>query len=292
MVSSIKYLGIVGLVGLMISQKQALDRLIAELSLHPLSVKPSVWIATIVLVGVTAFSGWQAALTINRYRRQFTWKVSLRSMSWILYVVNAVFIVLGLLTSISPPDRGPLAGIMTVSVVEVVVSIVVGIHAAILFSPEDEPLLELKLSYPRPFIWLILERVGIVLLIHSTIALIGTLWTQLILKDANFMMLLLRWLVPMLFMAGVALRVTLTTRQIVFGAMTVTFLWIGIGYFGNFVLNQYPFLWPLHTFLEPERLAHSDYLLNRLMVALLGITLIISAVYKLRNDEFVMTGKG
>lgn len=276
---------------LLFTQKEAVDRLIRDLSASPMLVRPAIILVIAVLAGLTVFSAGQAWLTIRQYHNQFTWKASLRSISWILYLINISLIALGLLISLSPPNEGPLIGIATISVVEGVAPLVVGIQTALLFSPEDEPLLELKLAYPRPFMWVIFERLSVMLAIQTTISLCGIFATLLILKDGDTAILILRWLAPTLFLVGIGLRVTLSTRQIVFGILMVIVFWIAYGLFGNQAVSQYPFLWPFHIFLQPERFTATDYLLNRLMIASIGVGLLIAAVHTLRNNEFVLTGK-
>ena len=58
---------------------------------------------------------------------------------------------------------------------EVVIPLIVGLHAALLFAPDDEPALELLLAAPRPPVYLIYERLAALIGLQGGLALVLSL---------------------------------------------------------------------------------------------------------------------
>jgi hypothetical protein len=274
------------------SQRSVIDAIIAQLRRDPWTVHPLVWAACALLGGALVVAASQVIATVRQYPAHFTWPISRRMVGWMGAALSSGLIALGLLISLSPPADGPLSQVNTASVVETIVSLILGIQIAVLFSPDEEASLELLLTYPRPLGWLVLERFAVAIAYQLAIGFSGSLAAHLILRErSDLFVTLIRWLPPALLLAGVGLRVTLRTRQIVLGVSIIAGLWFGVGQLGDAVLSKYPFLWPLHLFLSPERLSPGDYMLNRLVIALIGCGLLISGIHQLRDEQAILSSR-
>lgn len=168
-----------------------------------------------------------------------------------------------------------------------IVPLFAGLQAAALFSPEDEPALEVTLACPRPLAWTILERLAALLGVQGGLALVGSLLINVPLGEAVGVAVL-RWLPAMVCLAGVALCLTLNSRQAVFSAGATVLVWFGFAWGGDRLVEVWPVLWPLHLFLQPE---HPFFWLNRGVLTLLGLNLLAFAVtYLIRDEERLLFG--
>ncbi len=273
-----------------------LTNLIAQLDKTPYQVRPAVWLIMAVLAGVGGIACLGAVRSVQITGSAFTWRSSLGSLSLWITAASAFAIPLLMLATADDPKTGPFMWLRVPRVIDLIVPLIVGIQAALLFSPDDEPVLELKLTYPRPFVWLAAERISVTLLVQIAIGLLGTV-LALLLKNTDPIQNLVRWLPATVFLAGIGLRVTLATRQIVFGVLIVIGFWFVMWFYGDGMLAQHPFMWPLHLYMQPINfstvllgLTNTDYTLNRLMIVLLGIGLMLSAFSELRDEERLLTG--
>jgi hypothetical protein len=176
----------------------------------------------------------------------------------------------------------------TPRIVDTVVPLVVGVHAAFLLSPEDERPLELLLASPRPVSWALWERVGAMLAVQGGVALTGSLVALALPGGENMAQAAARWLVPCAWFGGVAVAVAVVTRQGVFGALLATLLWGGTLLGGDALLERWPWLWPLHAYLQPEDVSRRVYVLNRLLLALAGLLLVALAARLTRDEEHML----
>jgi hypothetical protein len=216
-------------------------------------------------------------------RRPFSWPYSLRRLGPVLFMSNAVLVVVLILFDVT----GNMPMLNRLRVVETFVPLLVALHAAYLFSPEDEPLLELTLAAPRRLAWTVGERLALLLGGHGAFALIAGLAAAHLTGELPLLSLV-RWLPPTLLLAGVALALTLSRRQAMFSVGLVILLWFGMLWGGDGMTGRWPFLWPLHFFLQPD---HALYGLNRLWLALVGANLLaLAATYLLRDEERVLLG--
>ncbi|MEZ4646462.1 MAG: hypothetical protein R3E31_27700 [Chloroflexota bacterium] len=116
------------------------------------------------------------------------WRVSLRRVGWWPMAVCAVVMVSGLvLCETVWQDNDSFS---TLRVLELVLPIFAGMHAAFLFSPDDEPPLELLVSAPRSPAWLLLERLLVFVALYLAIGVIGTLGQAWLTETAVFPCLL------------------------------------------------------------------------------------------------------
>ena len=213
-------------------------------------------------------------------RWSFAWRMSVRVVNAWLALVS---LGLAFLAMLIPDLRGVSVGL--------VVPLLAAIQAAFVFAPDDEPALELMLSSPRPASWLIYER--LVLMLGMQIG-VGLLWSLVLQAVAGRPLVLdniLWWLPPTLALTGLSLAVTLMMRRSSFGVLA------GIGvfammllFFDSVVMDQ-NWLYPLHLFLQPGWFSNEHYLLNRVVVSLIGVGLIGAVVYAMRDEENLLGGQ-
>jgi hypothetical protein len=176
-------------------------------------------------------------------------------------------------------------------VIEVVIPLAFGLHAAFVLSPENEPAIELLLSYPKPLSRLLGERLLTISLLHGSVALVATLVIVVNWNVENIGLALVRWLTVGIALGGVAVFTTQLTRQAAFGALLTTLLWASSLYGGDKLLQRWPWAWPAHLYLQPENVSGLLYLLNRLSLLLAGLVLMVLAGVLLRNDERTLGSK-
>lgn len=222
---------------------------------------------------------------MSRARWHLAPRTSVRLIGWLPVAGSAVAVAL-LLTLNATLWRGQSAPLLpTARVVETFVPLVVGLHAAFLLSAEDEPSLELLLACPRPLAWALLERVAVMAAQQGSVALGGSLVGLALPGAEGSHLAIARWLTPCAWFGGVALFTTQLTRQGVFGALLVMLLWGGTFFGGDALLTRWPFLWPLHAYLQPEAVAPNTYVLNRSGLILAGFILTALAARLTRDEE-------
>ena len=171
--------------------------------------------------------------------------------------------------------------------IETIVPLLAGVHAAFLFSPEDEPGLEVTLACRRPLAWTILERLAWLLALQGGVALIGSVLIVGTTGETLFIAVS-RWITPLVFFVGLGMCLTLMTRQAVISVGLITVLWCGLMLASEVLVKQWPFLWPIGLYLQPDE---ASYWLNRLFLSLCGLELIhLAATYFIRDDERVLLG--
>jgi len=148
--------------------------------------------------------------------------------------------------------------------------------------------LEILLSSPRPIAWALWERVGVMLILQGGVALMGNVIASTLLGGEGIAQAIARWLVPCAWFGGVAVAVALVTRQGVLGALLATLLWGGTLLGGDGLLDRYPFLWPLHAYLQPEHVSDGMYALNRAALMLAGVLLVSLAACLTRDEEHML----
>jgi hypothetical protein len=176
-------------------------------------------------------------------------------------------------------------------VIEVVIPLAFGLHAAFVLAPENEPAIELLLSYPTPLTRLLQDRLLLISLLHGGVALLATLLIALNWNVESIGLALIRWLAAGVVLGGLAVFTTQLTRQAAFGALMATFLWAASLYGGDALLRRWSWAWPAHIYLQPENVSLHVYLLNRLTLLLVGLVLMIMAAVLLRNDERTLGSK-
>lgn len=262
------------------------------------TTRPVAQIATLVVVAIALMGIGNGGIAFGRQPVSLAWRASLRHMGWLPVVAT-----LGVMLLLILPENGGVKNTPwsdRVRIVETVIPLAMAIQAALLFSPDDEPALEVFLACPRRISWVLLERLAMVLLAQTGIAFAGVALSLALVGDQDIFVALLRWLPPAIFLSGIGVYVTLRSRVATFGVVVAGLIWFAFGFFGSallpgqptfFPLNKIqPFLWVLNAYLQPGDLSISDYWLSRLFVTAFGIVLLMLAVYQLRNEEQVLLG--
>lgn len=213
----------------------------------------------------------------------FAWRHSLRLVGWRVAVGSAGLLGLGWVAG----QAGWLP-IEPVNIVALLLPILTALSAAFLFSPEDEPALELLLTTPRPLTWILLERLTALFLWQGSVGLVASLFVAS-LSGESIAVNIIRWLPPLICLSVLAVCITLATRRAIYGVLLVSLLWLVFFIFGDFIVLQWPFTWPFHIYLQPDQV---EYGLNRLFL-LLGSTglIVFSAPHLLRDEERLLLGK-
>jgi pimeloyl-ACP methyl ester carboxylesterase len=238
-------------------------------------------------------------------RKQIAWRISLRRGGWLPLVLSGAgivgLIVFGPMGDGALKDRAPFD--LTI-VVEAVIPLAIAIQAALLFSPGDEPALEVMLAAPRPIQWVVLERYLAAFALQTSVGIAGTALVMTITHDSNVGLAILRWLPAAIFMSGLTLFVTLRSRQPAMGVIVAILLWfvmlVGRETFLPVEMGGEPFrapldliqpmLWLVHVHLDPDQTSAIGYAINRIVVTGVGCLLIALAVNRLRDTEQVLLG--
>jgi hypothetical protein len=227
----------------------------------------------------------------------FAWRMGQRSVGWVGIVGSIAGVVL-LLLSKGDGQNFPIA--TPARAVESIIPLLIGLQAALLLSPDDEPAFEVQLACPRPAWWLLTERLISLFGAHFMIALAGTAVSLSIAADTDVGVALARWVSPAVFFAGLAVFTTLHTRQAAFSVAMISVIWFIFAFLGLVMLPGTPTFWPFslvqphlwlfHIYLQPTDLSHSHFWVNRIAVALLGGALLGLAFHALRGEERLLTG--
>lgn len=212
------------------------------------------------------------------------WRMSLLLAGWQAALASALAVAAGLALT-SALESSPAGLSITPRVVETVVPLALSLQAAVLFSPETEPALEILLACPRPLAWALLERLAAVFAVGAAIATAGSLAVLGLSGTGSLLQAEIRWIAPAVFLMGVAAFGTLMTRQGAYGTLLATLMWGGMLFGGDPLLTRFPFLWPLHVYLQPEATPASLYLANRLTLFVLGLAFIALAAWTTRDEE-------
>jgi pimeloyl-ACP methyl ester carboxylesterase len=244
--------------------------------------RPVVAALSVALLGVLAWSAWRGLTDAHTVRPGRTWRMSLRLLGWWPASASAGAVVAAWVLNL--PGIAPLE---PQRVIETIVPLLAGVHAAFLFSPEDEPGLEVTLACSRPLAWTILERLTWLLALQGGVALIGSVVIVSVTGE-TLLVAVSRWIAPLLFFVGLGICLTLMTRQAVISVGLIVVLWCGLMLASDVLVRQWPFLWPLGLYLQP---AETNYWLNRLFLSLCGLGLMrLALTYFIRDDERVLLG--
>jgi hypothetical protein len=235
---------------------------------------------------MTAVAAWGGLRAARQRRRPHSLPISARLVAWAPAALAGAVVALGLVLG----RDGSSLMFARDHLVEALVPLAAAMQAAFLFSPDDEPGLEVLLACPRPLPWTVLERLAVLLAWQGAAALAGSLAASALL-GTPVLEGVARWLPPLLVLTGIALAVTLSTRQPLFSVALTLLLWFGMisnSGPGGGLLARWPYLWPLHVYLDST---HGYYWLNRAAQTLLGLNLVVlAAAYLLRDEERVLLG--
>jgi len=209
------------------------------------------------------------------------WRIDLKLIGW-LPVMLGTLVVGGFLVFYNANHAEI---IYLKRIIEVVIPLAFGLHAAFVLAPENEPAIELLLSYPKPITRLLMERILSIGVLHGGVALVATLFIAANWNIENTGLALIRWLTASVFLGGLAVFTTQLTRQSAFGALMTTLLWASSLYGGDALLERWPWAWPFHLYLQPQNSTSPHYFFNRILFVLAGLGLMFGAAWLLRNDE-------
>lgn len=274
---------------------------IASMSLSPTvtltfhATRPLVRVGAFALAVVSLIGLGSAGLNFARAHDRVAWRATFKKSGWWPLAISLGGIMLLLLNTRSHLLSD---GVDAASAVQIIVPLVIAVQAASVFSPDDEPGLEMLLALPRPISWLVGERLAVIFLSQSAVALVGIILTLLSSQQVDPLILLFGWLPSALFLSGIALYVSLRTRLVMLGMVVAGFLWMVFGLFADmflpggtysFPLNiVQPFLWAFHVHIAPGDLAQGDYWINRLFLAGAGIALMMLAFRQVRDSEQIL----
>ena len=215
---------------------------------------------------------------------RFAWQVAGRMVSWLpawcAAIALAASLAIASLTWVSPGDPT-----LASRLVAAIVPLGMGLQAALALSPESEPALELLLACPRPLAWALIERLMLAAGAEIAIAVAGCLGGSLLLGSEAPLQMLWRGLAPLIFLMGVAAFGTQTTRNGVYGTLLAMLMWGGMLFGGDGLLSRWPFLWPIHVYLQPEAVPPAVYAINRVTLILAGLILTALAAALTRDEE-------
>ncbi len=218
------------------------------------------------------------------------WRINLKLIGWWPAAVSAAILVVFFILELHLSGSGGTFETMYVRrAVETIAPLFFAVQAAYLFGPDNEPALELLLSYPKPLSRLFLDRLRLVAGMHLAVALTATLVFAAIWHAENLALALVRCLAAGIVLGGVAVFTTQVTRQGVFGTLLATLLWAASLYGGDGILKVWKWFWPFHVYLQPEKFGMRIYLLNRLVLVGIGLGLFLLAM-KFLGDEDRLLG--
>lgn len=227
-------------------------------------------------------------MSLRRYQREgitlnlIGWP-TMRLIGWHNLLLNILLLILALYAA--GQHWLPLNQVETLAVVW---PLLVAVQAAFILSPADEPALEIMLAMPRPLAWTVLERWLVLVMLHGGVGLLvsaGLVITQ----GVGLGVIVNRWLPVLLLLTGLIIYITLATRRAIFGILVVVLWWLMLTLFGDFMVQRWPFTWPLHLYLDSDS---ALYILNRLFLGVSGLVLIALAAGRLAtNTEQLLLGR-
>ncbi len=213
-----------------------------------------------------------------------TWRHSLRLVGWRIPLAGLGLVGLAYYAAVTRlvPFFAP------AETLALVLPLVAAIQATRLFSPEDEPGLELLLATPRSPAWMLLERWLALLAVYAAAGLLGSLFLVYA-SPESWPTAISRWLPVLLGLSGLAVYITLAGRRSTFGLTGVCLAWFAATLFGDFIVARWPVAWLLHLYLPPS---NADYTLNRLFLTGLGLSLAGLAITRLLgHTEWLLLGR-
>jgi hypothetical protein len=213
--------------------------------------------------------------------------MSFRFVGWVFPLASLASL---LIVSLFPDVRS--------RAVEIVIPLIAGLQAAFLFAPDDEPALELLLSSPRPAAWIIYERLAALLAQQLSIGLIWSLLLTTLPDMPSLDMLIVGWLPPTLLLVGLAVATTVMMRRSSFGVLSTIFVYAAMLFAGDVAVMQWNYLYPIHLFMQREGVfflamqwndsPDAIYVVNRVVVTLVGSICVAWVIFSLRNEERVL----
>lgn len=217
-------------------------------------------------------------------RWKLAWKFSFKATGWLLALIAGVLLVARLMIAAANME---LVGSMFTSF-EMIIPLIAGLHATLLFAPDDEPAIELLLAAPRPPFYLIIERVGTLVLLQGGVALALSVLTVLLHPGTSLFDVILRWLPPSVCVVGLCMAATLYARRTGIGVLATLTLCVGMAIGSKAIVPMFPGLWFMVFYAEPRQLTPEQYLINRLFLCAAGLAALALVMYRMRDEEKVL----
>ncbi len=208
------------------------------------------------------------------------WRFSLRATGWLLAFVGGALLIARVAIALANSELAE----STFASFEVIIPLIAGLHAALLFAPDDEPALELLLAAPRPPVYLIYERLGVLIALQGGLALALSLLAA-ITQGANFLTLVIVWLPPTVCIVGLCLAATLYARRAAFGVLTAIMICVAMAFGREVILPVFPDLWFMIFYVDPNMVTADQYLVNRLFLLAVGVVAVGLVLYRMRDEE-------
>lgn len=212
---------------------------------------------------------------------QLAWRRGFRSVGWFLPLIGAGIIFGAILTSLG----GFQIAFLRFNALEVVLPLFVGVQAALLFAPDDEPPLELMLAKPRPLPWVLFERTAALIVIYGLIAGVASLLVLTLPNAESLAQTFVRWLPPSIGMIGIGVWISVSSRKASSGVFAVVMLCGAMAVGQTVLLPRYEFMSWVMFYVQPWDVSAERYLANRLILTLIGLLTFASALGLLRDSE-------
>src|SRR5690606_22066350 len=128
------------------------DTALLDFVLDVAFTRPPIRIAAVILTAISSFSILKGIVAIARHHNWFAWRAAFRQVGGRWFVITGLLMVL---LVIKPDFLGFLFDVEGIAIVQNIIPLLMAIHTATIFAPDDEPALEIQLVAPRPMSWLI-----------------------------------------------------------------------------------------------------------------------------------------
>lgn len=218
--------------------------------------------------------------TAQKQRWRLAWKFSFRASGLLLALVAGALVLARIVIALGQVEQAE----ATFGSFEVVIPLIVGLHAALLFAPDDEPALELLLAAARPPVYLIYERLAALIGLQGGLALVLSLLAA-VTSGANLLDLVMVWLAPSICIVGLCLAATLYARRTAFGVLTAIALCVAMAFGREVILPMFPKLWFMIFYLDARTVTVGQYFGNRLFLMAVGVIGVGLVLYRMRDTE-------
>lgn len=215
-------------------------------------------------------------------RWPFAWRMSFRTVMLLMAALSGILIFSLILIDLA--DLALAEGALNGA--EVFLPILAGIGAGLLFAPDDEPILELMLSSPRPVRYVFYERALVLIALQGGVGLAASLVVAA--QGADFAVHVLRWLPPTVAAMGASVFASLWGRRSSYGVLMAVVLCAGMALAQEVLLASYPDLWPVVLYVQPADVTPEQYLINRVLLVLIGAAGFILVVARLGQTEALL----
>ncbi len=231
----------------------------------------------------------------GKRRWQLAWRFSFRAVGWLLALIGGLLLVARL--AIAAANSEFIEG--TFASFEVIVPLMAGLHAALLFAPDDEPALELLLAAPRPAAYLIYERLAVLIVLQGGLALALSVLTVVITHGEklitpmigygeNLITLMIIWIAPTVCIVGLCLLATLYARRTAFGVLTAIMICVAMAFGREVILPTFPNLWFTIFYLDARAVTPEQYFANRAFLLGVGVVALALVLRRMRDEEALL----